>query len=111
MSLQEEQRSELLKASRIMFQHYFLNFPGIIYEGPLEAFIEKQGDYLERNPDAFECRARLGAALLMMGDPEEACAELQKAEESRKHYPETPLESCSSRLRKKCLLLEDRGCA
>jgi hypothetical protein len=82
-----------------MFQQNFFNFPGIIYEGPLEAFIEKQSDYLERNPDAFECRARLGAALLMMGDPEEACAKLGKAEESRKHYPETPLESCSREYR------------
>ena len=74
-----------------MFQHYFLNFPGIIYEGPLEAFIEKQGDYLERNPDALKYKQGWARRLLMMGTLKNACAELQTARRARSTCPETPL--------------------
>jgi hypothetical protein len=92
----QEERSDLLKASRIVFWRYFLNFPGVLYDDPIEAFIEKCSDYLSRNPDAFEWSARLGAALLMTGDPKGACAKLDAAEACRKQLdPEHRLCDCT----------------
>jgi len=95
MSFQVE-LPDLLKGSRIMFWRYFLNFPGALYDDPVEAFIERCRDYLSRNPSAFEWSARLGAALLMTGDPQGACAKLGAAEACRKQLdPEHHLCDCT----------------